>query len=89
MKAAIVETADVWTGDAEINAANFHIGHLLGLDDRIADVFLGEIEVDNFPLAHAAGFRLAEADDAERAGFVDFADDGAYFGSADIQPDNG
>jgi hypothetical protein len=43
--------------------------------------------IDDFPFAHAAGTRLAEADDAEHTVGVQFADDGADFGSADFQAD--
>ena len=42
MHAAIVESANVLAGDAEIDAADFHIGHLLGLDDGVANVLLGQ-----------------------------------------------
>ena len=41
MHAAIVEAADVAAGHAEINVADFHVGHLLGLDDGVAHVLLG------------------------------------------------
>ena len=67
MHAAIVEAADVAAGDAEIDAADFHIGHLLGLDDGVAHVLLGQRRVGDFALAHAARARLAEADDVQRA----------------------
>ena len=40
MHAAIVEAANVPAGDAQINAANFHVGHLLRLDDGGA-LFVG------------------------------------------------
>ena len=42
MHAAIVEAAQVAAGDAEIDAADFDIGHLLGLDDGVAHVLLGQ-----------------------------------------------
>ena len=54
MHAAIVEAADVPAGHAEINAADFHVGHLLGLDDGVAHVFLGQRGVRDLALAHAA-----------------------------------
>ena len=38
MNAAIVEAANVAAGHAKIHAANFHVGHLLGFDDGVADV---------------------------------------------------
>ena len=79
MHAAIVEAADVPAGHAEINAADFHVGHLLGLDDGVAHVFLGLRGVHDLALAHAARARLAEADDVQRAVGVLFADDGANF----------
>ena len=89
MKAAIVEATNVRAGDAEINAANLDVGHLLGFNDGIANVLLGEIEIDDFALADAARFRLAETNDAERTSFVHLANDGADFRSADIEADNG
>ena len=88
VKAPVIETTDVRAGDAEIDATNLHVGHLFRFDDGVADVFLREIEVDDLPFANAAGFRLAKADDAERAGFIDFTHDGADFGGAYIQPDD-
>ncbi len=42
MNAVIVEAADVVAGDAQIDAADFDIGHLLGLDDGVAHVLLGQ-----------------------------------------------
>ena len=41
MHAAVVEAADVAAGHAEINVADFHVGHLLGLDNGVAHVLLG------------------------------------------------
>src|SRR5208282_1473278 len=39
MHAAIVKAADMPAGHAEINAADFHVGHLLGLDDGVTHTF--------------------------------------------------
>ena len=50
MDAMIVEAADVAAGDAEIDAADFHVGHLLGLDDGVADVLLGQCGSEISPL---------------------------------------
>ena len=54
--AAIVKTADVAAGNAEVGAADFNVRHLLGFDDRVAHVLLGHGRVANLALAHAAGF---------------------------------
>ena len=91
MHAAIIETTYVRTGDTEINVPDLDIGHLLGLDDGIADVLLGLGRINDLAFAHTAGARLAEADDVQAAAGrvgVSFADDGAYLGRADFQTDN-
>ncbi len=88
MHAAIVESANVSAGDTQINIADFHIGHLLGLDDGVAHVLLGLRCVHDLALAHAARTRLAETDDIQRAIGVLFANDGADFGRADFQTDD-
>ena len=85
MHAAIGEAADVPAGDAEIDAADFRVGHLLGLDDGVAHVLLGLRGIDDLALADAAGPRLADADDVEGASGVHFADDRAHFGGADFE----
>ena len=79
MHAAVVEAAQMRAGHAEINAADLHVGHLLGLDDGVAHAFLGERRVHDLALAHPARGRLAEADDIQRAIGVLFADDRADF----------
>jgi hypothetical protein len=52
--AAIVEAADMAAADAEIDAADLHIGHLFGLGHGGAQVFLDLFGVDDLALAHAA-----------------------------------
>ncbi len=88
MDAVVVEAADVVAGDAQIDAADFDVGHLLGLDDGVADVLLGQGGVGDFAFADAAGAGLAEADDVEGAGGVDLAGHDADFGGADFQADD-
>jgi len=65
MHAAIIESAHVAAGDTEIHAADFHVGHLLGFDDRVANIFFDGRRVANLAFAHAARFRLAEAHDIQ------------------------
>ena len=79
MNAMIAEAANVIAGDAEIDAADFDVGHLLGLDDGVADILLGQGRFGDLALAHAAGAGLADADDVEGVAGVDFADHRAYF----------
>src|SRR6185369_6750931 len=88
MHPAIIEPANVSAGHSQINAPNLHVGHQLGFDDRVADIFADHGGIGDFTFAHAAGARLANADDVQRARVVDFAHNGANFGSADFQPDN-
>ena len=76
MDSAVVESADMSACDAEVDAADFDIGHLLGFHDGVAHIFLGHGRVADFAFAHAAGFGLAEADDIEVAFGVQVADDG-------------
>src|ERR1700742_5260251 len=89
MNAAIIETAHVAAGHAEINAADFHVGHLLGLNDGVADVLLDGGRVADFAFADAARFGLAQADDVQsgRIG-IHFADNRADFRRADFPPDD-
>src|SRR5882762_8063792 len=88
MHAAIVKAAQVPATDAKINAANLHVGHLLRLDDGIANILARERRINDLAFAHAARAALADADDTERAGVVDFANDGADFRRTHFQTDN-
>ena len=64
---------------AQINAADLHIGHLLGLGDGRAQIFLDLFRVADFALAHAPRTRLAKADDVQRAIGILLADHDANF----------
>ena len=86
--ATIVEAAHVAASDPEINAANFDIGHLLGLDNGVTHVLLGYGSVRDFALAHTPGAGLAEADDVQGAVGAQFADHGTDLGGADFQTNN-
>src|SRR5206468_4134949 len=88
MNSAIVETAQVASGHAEINAADFDIRHLLGLDDCLPYVLLGGGGIGDFALAHAARAGLAQADDVEGVAWAEFAHDGANFGGASFEADD-
>ena len=59
MESTVIETANMRASHAKVDAADFHIGHLLSLDNGVADIFLREIEIDNFTFADAARFGLA------------------------------
>jgi hypothetical protein len=88
VKAAIIEAADMGAGDAQVNATDFNVGHLLGFNDGVANVFLGKIEIDNFTFANAARFSLTEPNDTKCARVINFAHDGTDFRCADVQTDN-
>ncbi|MPN53041.1 hypothetical protein SDC9_200704 [bioreactor metagenome] len=65
MDAAIIEASEVSARDAQVHAANLHIGHLFGLNNRLPDVFLRQRRVNDLAFAHAARAGLAEADYVE------------------------
>ncbi len=88
MNPVIVEAANMIAGDSQVNAADFDIGHLLGFDDGVADVLLGQGGLGDFAFAHAARAGLAHADDVESAAGIDFADYGANLGGANFQSDD-
>src|SRR5207247_1035364 len=88
MHAAIGEAPEMSAGHPEINAADLHVGHLLGLDDGIAHIFAGAGSVGDFALAHPARARLPDADDVERAHRVEFPNHRANLRGADLQPDD-
>src|ERR1035437_6052213 len=88
MHAAVAKAANVATSHAEIDAADLHVGHLLGLEDRRAHLLLHLFGVADFAFAHAAGQRLSQADDVDRALGILFADDDADFRRADLRPDD-
>jgi hypothetical protein len=73
------ETTDVIAGDAEIDAADFDVGHLFGVNNGVADVLLGQGRLGDLALAHPVREGLADADDVEGAGGVDFPHHHAYF----------
>jgi len=88
MNAAVVEAADVAATDAEIDAANLDIGHLLGLGHGDAEVFLDLGGINDLALAHTARAGLAQADDVQDAFGALLAHDDADFGSADFEAGN-
>src|ERR1051325_9416532 len=63
MDAPVVESAQMTPGNTQVNAADFHIGHLLGLNNRMPDVLLRHWRVTNLALAYAAGASLSQAHD--------------------------
>src|ERR1035437_4816512 len=83
--AAIVETAQMAARHAEINTADFGIGHLLGFDNSLAHVLFGQLRISDFAFAHPAGARLAHTDDIQRAIGGEFANNSADLGGADFQ----
>src|SRR6476620_6763994 len=75
-------------GHAEIDTANLDVSHLLGLHNRVANVFFRGGGVGNLTLAHAARARLTETHNIQRAVRAEFTDNGAYLGRADFQSDD-
>ena len=75
-------------GHAEIDPADFHIGHFFRLHNGVMDGFLRLGGIHDFALADAGGGGLAEADDVKGALGVEFAHDDTDFGGAYLQTDN-
>ena len=69
---SVVKTADVAAGDAEEYRSNLDVRHLLGLDDGVTHVLLGQSNVNDFTLANAAGLGLAKADNVDGLVFAHF-----------------
>src|SRR6266404_5484807 len=88
MNTTIIEPAQVAAGHTEVNTPNLNIGHLLGLDDCVADVLFGHWRVANFPLTNTTRARLTQSNNVQRAIRAEVADDSADFGSADFQSDD-
>lgn len=88
MDATVIESAEVAARHAEINAPNFYIGHLLGFNDGLANVFLSNRRISDLPLANATRARLAETNNVQAVVRAQFPHDRADFGSADFEADN-
>ena len=86
--AAIIKTLNVRPGDADINTANHDVAFLLGIDDCFMHAFHGRFKIDNLAFADAAGRRLANAENFERAIGPALTDDNANFRRADFQADH-
>ena len=78
MDSAVIETAQMAAGDAEVNTANFDIGHLLGFDDGVTDILLAERWIADFTFTNAAGASLSQADNIQGAIRAEFSDDRAH-----------
>jgi len=88
MNAAIIEAAQVAAGNAQEDTADFDIGHLLRLDDRVSDILFGHVRIGHLALANATRTRLTEADDVQGVISAQFANDGTDFRSADLEADD-
>ena len=85
MDAGVVEAADVAASHAEEHRSNLDVGYLLGLNDGVTHILLGEGDVDDLPLAYAPGFRLAKADDVDDLVFAHFPHGNTHLGGADLE----
>jgi hypothetical protein len=61
---------------------------LLGLNDGVAHVLLGQARLRDLAFAHAARAGLPDADQVERVAGGHFTNDRADLGGADLQADN-
>ena len=85
--AAVVHALDVRAGDRQINAADFHIGGVLGLGQRVAQAGAGLRVIEDLTLAHAGTFCLADAENLDRAVGLDLADHETGLAGADFDSD--
>ena len=88
MNAAIIESTQMATGDAQLNAADFDVGHLFGFDDGLPHIFFDCGCVSDFTFANSTGASLAQTNDVQGAVLAEFTHNGADFGSADFESDD-
>ncbi len=72
-------------GNAQEDAPNLDVRHLLGFHNGIANVLAGRRGIDDFTLANAARLGLAKANDVQRARVVHFTDSGADLRRSDVK----
>ncbi len=77
MHPAIIEPPEMSPSHAQVHAADFHISHLFGLNNRLPDVFLCQRRVHDLTFAHPARAGLAQADDVQGAFAVYLTNDSA------------
>src|SRR6266850_1691003 len=65
MDATIIKATQMATGNTEVNATDLDVGHLLGFNDGVTDVFLGHLGIGDLTFANASGACLAKADDVK------------------------
>ncbi len=73
-------------GDAYHGGFHRHVGHALGFLQRAADGADRGIQIDDQALARSFGFSRAHSQEA-RAAVLNFRDQRARFGAANIQRD--
>ena len=83
----MVHALNVGTGDRQINAADFHIGGILGLGERVAQAGAGLRVIEDLTLAHAGAFCFADAKDLDRTVGLDLADHEAGLAGANFNSD--
>ena len=64
---AIVETLDVRSRHADVNASDHHVAFRFGIDHGFMHAFHRGLEIDDLPFPHTAGRRLPHAEDLDRA----------------------
>src|SRR5262245_15213747 len=88
MNSTIVESAQMPACDSKINATDFNVRHLLGLDDSVTHIFFRNRGVGDLSFSYAAGLGLTQSDDIQRAISRYVADDGAYLRCSNFQSYN-
>src|SRR5262245_60355016 len=86
--AAVVETLQMGAGDSDVNTLDHHVAFLFGIDNSFVHAFHCRFEIDDLALAHAARWRLAYAEDFERAIGPALSDDHADLGGPNLETDH-
>src|SRR5678815_3710211 len=85
MHTAVVKAPNVGSGYPEVHTANLRVSHLLGVDDRLANVLFHDFGIGDLPFAHAPRPALPDPHDIDGAFHANFTNHDANFGGADFQ----
>ena len=85
---AIIETLKVGPGYGHVNASDHDVAFLFGIDHCFVNAFHCGFKINDLAFADAARWRLANAQDFDRAIRPAFPDDNTNFGGANLQADD-
>src|SRR5262249_13330381 len=82
---AVVEALKVRPGNGDVYAPDHDVAFLLGIDHRLVHTFHCRFEINDLAFAHAARWRLADAENFDRAIGPAFADNNTDFRGSNLK----